>query len=170
MPGERRVRMGRIVGVSGVRGWVKLESWAEPRLAIFDYQPWLLETGPGEFRELRGARGREQGKGLVAELPGVTDRDQAAALTGVPIWVPRAALPPLGTDEYYWTDLEELEVVTVEGTALGRVDHLFDTGVHPVLVVRDGDRERLIPFVPGQHVRSVDLDAGRIVVDWDPDF
>ena len=165
----KRVRVGRIVGLHGVQGQVKLESWTEPRIQIFRYQPWLL-TAPGMEQEMNGVRGRAQGKGSVATLPGIEDRDQAAALIGCEITVSRDVLPPPSPGEFYWTDLEGLEVVTSEDTHLGRVSHLFATGANDVMVVKDGERERLIPFVQGPYVHSVDIDAGRIVVDWDPEF
>jgi 16S rRNA processing protein RimM len=166
----RRVLIGRIVGLYGVQGWLKIESWAEPRMKIFDYQPWLLGTAPGMETQIAGAKGRQQGKGMVAQLPGIDDREQAAALIGVDIHVAREQLPPPGKDEYYWVDLEGLEVVTMEDVVLGRVSHLFATGANDVVVVRDGERERLIPFIQGSYVRSVDMSAKRMVVDWDPEF
>jgi 16S rRNA processing protein RimM len=166
----RRVLIGRIVGLYGVQGWLKIESWAEPRMRIFDYQPWLLDTAPGGEMQVTGVKGRPQGKGIVAWLPGVDDREQAAALIGTDIHVAREQLPAPAEGEYYWVDLEGLEVVTTEGVMLGRVSHLFATGANDVVVVRDGARERLVPFVQGSYVRSVDLSAGRMVVDWDPEF
>jgi len=166
----RRVLIGRIVGLYGVQGWLKIESWAEPRMKIFDYQPWLLNTAPGVETQIAGAKGRQQGKGMVAQLPGIDDREQAAALIGMDIHVAREQLPPPGKDEYYWVDLEGLEVVTTEDVVLGRVSHLFATGSNDVVVVRDGARERLIPFIQGSYVRLVDMSAKRMVVDWDPEF
>ena len=161
--------VGKIVGLSGLRGEVKLESYTEPRTRIFSYQPWLLKSGSGEA-EISGSRGREQGKGVVATLPGIEDRDAAVPLVGTEIWVRRSALPRSKKGEYYWADLEGLEVATVEGAELGRVSHLIATGANDVLVVNDGKRERLIPFVLDDYVREVDFDAGRITVDWDPEF
>ena len=166
----RRVLMGRIVGLYGVQGWLKIESWSEPRTRIFDYQPWQLVSAPGTEIEVAGVKGRPQGKGLVCHLPDVDDREKAAALVGRDIYVARELLPPPGKDEYYWVDLEGLEVVTTEGVPLGRVTHLFATGANDVVVVRDEARERLIPFIQGSYVRSVDLAGGRMVVDWDPEF
>ena len=166
----RRVLIGRIVGLYGVQGWLKIESWAEPRMKIFDYQPWLLSTESGSETQIAGAKGRQQGKGMVAQLPGIDDREQAAALIGMDIHVAREQLPPPGKDEYYWVDLEGLEVVTTEDVVLGRVSHLFATGSNDVVVVRDGARERLIPFIQGSYVRLVDMSAKRMVVDWDPEF
>jgi 16S rRNA processing protein RimM len=166
----RRVLVGRIVGLYGVQGWLKIESWTEPRTQIFKYQPWLLSSAPDQETEIKGITGRPQGKGLIAKLPEVDDRDGAAALVGYDIYVARELLPPPRKDEYYWVDLEGLEVVTTEGAMLGRVTHLFATGANDVVVVKDGERERLIPFVQGVYVRSVDLSGGRMVVDWDPEF
>jgi 16S rRNA processing protein RimM len=162
--------MGRIVGVFGVNGEVKLESWAEPRERIFEYQPWQLVSAPGTEREVRGVKGRRQGKGLVARLPGIDDRDRAATCVGSEILVARELLPKPAEGEYYWADLEGMQVVTENGTALGTVSHVIATGANDVLVVRDGARERLLPFVVGDCVKEVQADQRRIVVDWDPEF
>jgi 16S rRNA processing protein RimM len=165
---EKFVLLGKVVGVHGVRGELKLESYTEPRTQIFRYSPLLMRSAAGE-RTIDGCRGRAQGKGIVAELPGVDGRDAAMALVGTEIWVARSALPKAKPGEYYWCDLEGLEVVTVEGVSLGKVSHLVATGANDVLVVNDAERERLIPFLPGQFVTEVDLE-GRITVDWDPEF
>ncbi len=166
----RRVLVGRIVGLYGVQGWLKIESWTEPRLRIFDYQPWQLGTAPGTVTRIDGVSGRSQGKGMVAHLPGVDDREQAALLVGQDIHVAREQLPATATGEYYWADMEGLEVFTSDGAGLGVVSHLFATGANDVVVVRDGVRERLIPFIQGSVVVLVDLAARRMVVDWEPDF
>lgn len=166
----RRVLLGRIVGVHGVRGAVKLESFTEPRLAIFDYKPWLLEGDTGRFEEIVEAHGHAQGKGIIAMLPGITDRDAASIWIGARIWVSREALPEPESGEFYQTDLEGLQVVNEAGDDLGRVSHLFDNGAHEVLVTRDeAGRERLIPYVADVYVKAVDLDAARITVDWNKD-
>ncbi len=164
----RRILLGRVAGAFGVRGELKLLSWTDPRDALFTYQPWILRAGDAE-REVSGVRGRDTGKLVVARFPGVDTREQAEAMAGTEIWVPRERLPAPAPGEYYWVDLEGLAVVTVDGVPLGTVSHLFETGANPVMVVT-GERERLLPFVVGPYVVSVDFDAGRIVVDWDPDF
>jgi len=166
---ERRILLGRIVGAFGVRGEIKLESWTEPRSAIFNYQPWILRSPNGQESELKGARGRDTGKHLVARFPGIEDRDTVEAMHGTEVFVARSALPPPKPEEYYWVDLEGLDVKTVDGVVLGQVSHLFSTGANDVVVVR-GDRERMIPFVQPDFVVSVDFDANLVVVDWDPEF
>src|SRR3954471_24851289 len=110
---DRLLLLGKIVGLSGVQGAVKLESYTEPRMRLFSYQPWHLRQ-EGQDRELTGVRGREQGKGIVATVPEVHDRDTAARLIGAEIWVARSALPKPKQGEFYWVDLEQLEVLTLE--------------------------------------------------------
>jgi len=162
----RMLVLGHISGVYGVRGWVKVHSETDPRDNILRYRPWYL----GDSRRLcKVAEGRLHGKGLVARIDGCDDRDRAAALVGQEIAVTRDQLPPPRADEFYWADLEGLRVETLNGAALGRIDHLFATAANDVMVVM-GDRERLLPFVWEQVVREVDFEKGRVRVDWDPDF
>lgn len=160
----RLLVLGRIAGLYGVRGWVRVFSETDPRDNILRYSPWCLGDARHEVAE-----GRVHGKGLVARLVGCDDRDQAALLVGQPIAIRRDQLPPPRPDEFYWADLEGLEVRTRDGVDLGTVDHLFATGANDVLVVR-GERERLVPFIWGQVVEDVDFAAGVLRVDWDPDF
>ena len=160
--------LGRINGVFGVQGWVKVFSWTRPRDNLFAYGDWQVNTHSG-WRKMEVAEWRPQGKGLVARLQGVDDRDQAAALVGCDVAVMRKQLPAPEEDSWYWFDVVGLNVVTGDGRDLGEVHSLMETGANDVLVVR-GERERLIPFTMGHAVREVDLQSGRLVVDWDPDF
>lgn len=168
MAAARRVALGQINGLYGVRGWVKVFSHTQPRENILGYSPWQLHLA-GEWRELAVETGRTHGKGVIAKLAGIDDRDAAAALHGAEIAVWREQLPPPAAGEFYWADLEGLAVQTLQGTALGTVSHLIETGSNDVLVV-DGERERLIPFLMGQTVIRVDVENGLLVVDWDPEF
>ena len=165
---ERRILLGRVLGAFGVRGELKIQSFTDPESAVLRYQPWLLRHA-GSEREITGVKGRQTAKGVNATMPGIEDRDAAQALAGAEIWVPRDRLPPPKPGEYYWVDLEGLEVVNAEGIVLGRVSHLFDTAANQVMVVQ-GERERLIPFLMDSFITRVDFDARRIEVDWDADF
>ena len=160
--------LGEFAGVYGVKGWLRIRSFTQPVENILGYTTWFVGKGadwtPRALRE-----GRSHGKGLIARLDGIEDRDDAARLVGQQIAVPREALPATDEDEFYWADLEGLRVETIDGVDLGTVERLIETGANDVLVVR-GDRERLIPFVRPTVVREIDLDAARIRVDWDPDF
>lgn len=162
------VQLGTISGLYGVKGWVKVYSFTDPRENILRYRRWILFQD-GKQTEVELDSGRVHGKGIVARIQGVEDRDAAAKLLGAQIKVQRSALPPPEEGSWYWRDLFGLEVVTTEGVVLGKVSSLIETGANDVLVV-EGDRERLVPFVTGQYVKRVDLDAGTIEVDWDPDF
>jgi 16S rRNA processing protein RimM len=162
------VVLGRINGLYGVRGWVKIYSYTEPRDNILSYTPWLVHY-QGQWREMRLVEGRTQGKGVVAHIQGFDDRDLAATLIGSEIAISRTQLPPSAPDEYYWADLEGCRVVTAGGIELGTVSGLFETGANDVMVVK-GEREHLLPFVQPDVVRRVDLDGRLIEVDWDPDF
>ena len=167
MDTERRILLGRVLGAFGVRGELKLHSFTDPPAKVLKYQPWVL-VHRGVEREIANARGRDTAKGVLLTLPEVVDRDQAEALAGAEIWVPRSRLPAPKPGEYYWVDLEGLRVVNREGVLLGTVSHLFETAANAVMVVA-GDRERLVPFLD-DFVLGVDFDARQVTVDWDPDF
>lgn len=156
------------MGVFGVRGWVRVMSHTEPRENILTYPNWQVRRGES-WQTLRLLEGRLQGKGVVVSLEGLEDRDIAHGLIGCDVAVHRDELQPLADNEFYWSDLQGFDVVTTDGVTLGQVDRLFETGANDVLVVR-GEREHLIPMVFEQYVMDVDLDAGRIEVDWDPEF
>ena len=160
--------LGRVSGLFGVKGWVKVYSHTSPREGILRYKTWYLKRET-DWQAYELAAGQAQSKGVVAKLAGFEDRDQAAKLIDLDIGVRREQLPKLKPGEYYWSDLEGLRVENLDGVELGVVSHLFETGANDVLVVK-GERERLIPYTRGEAVREVDLQAGIILVDWDPDF
>ena len=166
---DRMITVGRLHGAFGVRGEVKLDSFTDPERAIARYQPWVLRDARGQERACEGATVRAGGKGLVATLPGIQDRDAAEATRGIDVLVPRAALPAPAPGEFYWVDLEGLRVVNLDGADFGTVSHLFSTGANDVLVAQ-GERERMIPFVRPDVIREVDFEAGTVTVDWDADF
>ncbi|WP_456416633.1 ribosome maturation factor RimM [Thiolapillus sp.] len=164
---ERLVTLGRISGLHGVQGWLKVFSDTRPRENILTYSPWYLQRGQGWEKWLPEA-GRRQGKLVLVKLQGCNDRETARELMEAAIAVRRSQLP-VTADEFYWADLEGMQVVTCRGVNLGRVSHLFETGANDVLVVR-GEKERLIPWIWEQVIQDVDLEQGRIRVDWDPEF
>ncbi len=161
------VVLGRISGLFGVKGWVKVYSYTEPREAVLEYRRWLL-SGKDGWQEATVAEGQRHGKTIIARIDGYVDRDQAAELIGTEIAVPRDELPETEEDRFYWSDLEGLRVVHRDGTELGRVAYLLETGANDVMVVQ-GEQERLIPFVMGEVILGVDLADGRIDVDWEWD-
>lgn len=165
---SRKLLVGRISGVFGVQGWVKVYSDTDPRDNIVHYPCWYLQRN-GQWQAVEVEDGRLQGRLVVAKLRGVNDRDAALALRDVPIAIDRDELETLEEGEYYWADLIGLRVVTLDGVTLGRVERLIETGANDVLVVT-GERERLIPYIREQVIDTIDLAVGEIRVDWDPDF
>ena len=165
------IELGHINGAYGVKGWVKVFSLTRPMDSILEYPIWQLQTrtGNGNQISVEVLQGRRQGKGIVARISACDDRDQAAALRGARITVNADQLAALDEGDYYWRDLVGLAVQNRQGVDFGRVISLMETGNNDVLVVK-GDRERLIPYLPGNSVIDVDLAGGRMVVDWDAEF
>ncbi len=161
------VVLGRISGFFGVRGWVKVYSYTEPREAVLNYKSWLLASN-GDWRTAEVAEGKRHGKTIIARIEGIDDRDQAAKLIGCDIGVPRGEMPETDEGQYYWSDLEGLQVKTKNGTELGKVEYLLETGANDVMVI-NGEQEYLVPFVIDDVVLDVDLAAGVITVDWEWD-
>ena len=159
--------MGRIVGSFGVQGWVKVKSFAEAPDALGTFPTWIVSTREGE-REIAVEDFEVHSKGPVAKLAGIGDREAADALRGAEVAVTREELGDAEEGTLFWVDLVGLAVVDEAGTQLGEVEGLFETGETSVLIVK-GAKERLIPFVP-QYVKAVDREAGRITVDWKPDY
>ena len=165
---EKWVILGRVSGVFGVKGWLKVQSYTEPRDNIVGFGAWTLRMN-GVDHAFDVEEGHSHAGSVVAKLHGLDDRDKARDWVGADIVVQREQLPKIAAGELYWTDLEGLEVRTTTGTVLGTVDHLLATGGNDVLVL-DSSPRLLIPFVAGDVVKEVDLKAGLIVVDWSPDY
>ncbi len=165
--GQGLVTVGRVDGVFGVLGWLKIYSYTRPRDNILTYSRWKLSDG-GSWIPFKVLARRRQGAGFVASLHGISDRDSAAEWIGSEIAVDREALPENAAGEYYWADLIGLGVFNQDGLSLGEITGLLETGANDVLVV-SGTRERLIPFVVPYYVQEVDLQRGCVVVHWHPD-
>ena len=163
-----KLTLGKISGVFGVRGWVKVFSRTSPAKGILKYHPWLLKQ-QGEWKKYNVINGRQQGKSIVAQLEGVDDRDRAYSLIGTEIAIKTDQLPKLQSGEYYWADLEGMTVMTKNAENLGKVGWLFETGSNDVLVV-EGEKERLIPWIMDEVIISIDREESTIIVDWDPEF
>ncbi|MBC7941158.1 MAG: ribosome maturation factor RimM [Chitinophagaceae bacterium] len=180
------VEVGRVIGAWGVKGAIKVKPFAADPQALFCSKRWYLK--PNDLPRPPGARAgaaavppllrvvqaREQGDGVVATVHDIADRDAAQALAGARVFVPRGSFPTPEAGEFYWVDLIGLPVANRQGLALGTVVGLLETGPHCVLrIAPDAGavaaiEECLIPFVDA-YVDSVDLQARRIVVDWDAD-
>lgn len=185
--GSEHILLGEVSGVSGVKGWVKVFSHTSPRVKITEYKTWQIKSSNkptqmdgDHWKSVNVLQGRAQGKNIVAQIEGITDRDQATALIGSSIAIEREQLKDLPKGEYYWKDLIGLTVKTIKDEELGVIDWLFDTGSNDVIVVKgEGvisektgkhEPERMIPFLMDEVVISVDLEERLMIVDWSYDF
>ena len=156
-----QITLGRIVGVHGVRGWVKLHSDCRPREAILGYREFIATRPNGDSFTLKLNTGREQGKSIVAHFTNYNDRDAAMQLIGLNLSIKREQLPATAANEFYWTDLIGLTVVNRQQQILGSV---IKTGADKKAA------ELLIPLVVGVYVDSADFDKQILHVDWESDW
>lgn len=162
--------VGKINGASGIKGWVKVYSYTDPKENILNYSPWFLKLD-GQWQQVSIVNGREQGKTVVVQLDGCNDRNTAESYHGVEIAIAESQLPKLEEGEYYWRDLVGLSVVNLAGQELGTVKKMMETGANDVLVVKTASKEELlIPYVPEYSVMKVDLESKQITVDWELDY
>ena len=158
---EALIELGRAAGSYGVHGWMKV---AGDRAVLAALAAWWLDGV-----ERRVEHTKMHSAWLLAKLAGIETREQALALKGKAIAVPRAALPEPADGIYYWADLVGLEVVNLQGLVLGVVKGMLSSGAQDVMELADAQRTRLLPWVPAV-VKRVDLDARRIDVDWGADW
>jgi 16S rRNA processing protein RimM len=162
------VTLGTINGVYGVKGWVKVYSYTSPIENILNYKTWqLCKNNQNKAVRLEG--GKKHGKGIIAKLEGYDDRNAVEILLKSEIKVARDSLPELPEGEYYWGDLQGLQVTNMANINFGKVDHLFETGANDVMVVK-GEKERLIPFVQDIYIKDINLHDKTMLVDWPEDF
>jgi len=162
---DRHIIIGKVTGVYGVRGWIKVLSYTRPKENIFNYRSWWLGQDR-QWLEYTLDQGKIHGKGLIANLHDVTDRDRACELMDADIAIAREQLPELDGDHYYWCDLIGLEVINQKDEVLGTVIEVTETVANDVLIV-EGAQRWLIPFVRDVYVIDVNLERASIRVDWD---
>jgi 16S rRNA processing protein RimM len=173
------VEVGYIAGAQGVAGAVKVAAQSSDAAALLHTKQWWLRPADAKKSSFAPTSyavksKRRQGDDLVVTLVGLTDRDQAQAMVGATIHLPRSAFPKPKANEFYWVDLIGCDVFNRDGVRLGAVLGLIDTGVHSVLRVGEAGAtaavdERLIPFVDA-YVDKADPQARRVDVDWGLDF
>jgi len=161
------VIIGKFGSPHGIRGWVKVHSFTQPLDNILNYHPWLFKL-KNHWEPLVYTEVEQHGNQLLVKLKDCEDRNTAESYTNKEIGLYREQLPALPEGEYYWKDLEGLNVMNKQGNCLGKVDYLFETGSNDVLVVK-GDKEYLIPYLPGSTILKVDLAEKVIFVEWDPE-
>lgn len=161
--------VGRLGRPHGIKGWLKVYSFTDPLENLFNYSEWFLGQNNEFSQTIRYDEWLLQNTLFLVKLPGCDTPEQAKEYTNLDIAIPRDLLPELDANDYYWTDLEGLKVISSQDqTELGTLDHLFSTGSNDVMVVK-GDKERLIPYIKNVVV-EVNVAEGYLVVDWDKNF
>jgi 16S rRNA processing protein RimM len=160
------IQLGFVGAPFGVRGWIKLRSHTDPPERLLEHRSLVLGQG-SVWQSYRIEASGRSGGALTVKLAGIEDRDQAQALRGAQVCVPRSELPQRDDRDFYRADLIGCDVVNLEGVVLGKVQHFIETPAQVLMVVR-GTQEFWIPAVP-QHLRRVDLPERRLVVDWNAD-
>lgn len=168
---EKMITLGRISAAYGIKGWARVYSYTDPIDNILSYQPWHLRHTEG-WQQIEVLDSRRQGKGIIARLASCETRDDVESFIGTEIAVPESRLAQLGDGDYYWSQLQGLAVINIDNQRFGVVHHLLETGANDVLVVHADDasmdgQERLIPYLVDKVVKSVDLEAGEMIIDWD---
>lgn len=160
------IAAGKITGVHGIRGMLKVLAYAGNPASLLQYDRWHVKRGHETIVFILEKGQVYQEKGLLLKFKGLDTPEAGKLWVGAELLLDRSLLPDL-EHGYYWADLEGLKVYTVEGLYLGMVSHLFETGANDVLVVKDGGHELLIPYVPGHIVMEVNIEEGKLVVDWE---
>lgn len=157
--------IGRLGAPYGIKGWLHLISYTDPPDNIFDYTDWHLQK-TNQLTPIKIDSYRQHGKGHVIKLTHINDREAAMQHKGLDIVIDRAQLPTTEADEYYWSDLIGLTVITTTGQTLGIVDYLFETGSNDVIVTK-GEKQHFIPYIDDV-IKKIDLANHTIQVDWEP--
>ena len=148
MIAERRlVPIGRVLHAHGTEGEVVVHPYLNDMIYYDRLRQVTIGRKDGQLQAYRVQQVRTAGERLLVQLDACSSSEAARPLSGADLYAPRDELPPPGAGEFYWFDLEGLAVYTQEGDFLGRVEDFFPTGSNEVLVVRDGAREILLPFI-----------------------
>jgi len=164
---DRIVILGKIAGAFGVKGWIKVKSYTEPLDNILGYETWQLGRD-GKWMPVKIEDARVTDKGVLAKLEGMNSPEEVRLKVGLELGVWRSEMPSPEPGEFYLSDLEGIEAMSSNGERLGRVDHFRSTPAGTVMVIQ-GEQEHWVPFVKDRIVK-VELDAGRIVLDWSVDW
>ena len=171
------IQVGHITGAYGLRGGIRVSPYSLDADALLSVKTWWLDKP--SLRPVQVRNAKSHSGDVTATLVDVTDRETAEALKGATVQVSRADFPELPEDEYYWTDLIGLDTVNLQGEALGKVTDMMHNGAQSILrITPEADPnaapdakapERLVPFVD-QYVKTVDLQARLITLDWGLDY
>ncbi len=167
-PDTHYVIVGKLGKSYSVHGWLKVQSFTEPKENLLNYHPWYINR-QHKWSILDLSEVKNIGNTFIAKINHIDSPEQTKQYTNVPIAIHSLQLPPLAENEYYWKDLIGLTVNNLAGNCLGKIDYIFNSGAHPIIVVK-GNKEYLIPYLNDHFVISIDLTQQKMIVDWDINF
>lgn len=165
---DKWIIVGRFGRPHGVKGFITVHSFTEPRENILKYPKWRAKIN-NQWQHLEIAHAEVNHKAILAKVDGYQDRESVSRLTNVEIAVSTDTLPDLDDGEYYWFELIGMKVMNQQGVSFGSVREILSTGAHDVLVVH-GEHKHLIPYVYDKFIISINKQEGMITVDWDENF
>ena len=169
MEDDKKIYLGKITGVHGIKGWLKIQSFSSPPENILNYPLWIISNrGQEGFYSVE--KGRKHSNKIIVKLEKIDDRTKAESLINSKIKIRRSELPKLSNESHYWSDLEGLSVLNSEEKLIGIVDSLIETGANDVMVVNTTkDKRILIPFVMHEIIKEVSIELNYVKVDWQID-
>jgi len=166
MEDDKKIYLGKITGVHGIKGWLKIQSFSSPPENILNYPSWIINN-QGEEELYSIEQGRKQNNKIVVKLEKIDDRNTAESLINSKIQIQRSDLPKLSNENYYWSDLVGLSVLNSEEKVIGKIESLIETGANDVMVIITLKDERiLIPFVMHEIIKEVNVELNYIKIDW----
>lgn len=170
-PPNNIVIVGQLGRPHGVKGLLRMQVFGSETVNLLQSATWLLKKKNNDWHPIKALSVTPKPGYLLVKLEGVEDRDAAQSLTNKDVAVYASELPHLNEGEYYWNELIGLTVINKAGIHLGQIIDLMETGANDVLVLKDEKGvERLIPYLPGDYVLTVDLKNKQMTVDWDENF
>jgi 16S rRNA processing protein RimM len=168
------VEIGTVIEAYGIRGALKIRPFSNDPVALLAAkQVWFVNAKNPQFnREYDVYSVRMHSGSVLLELVGLTDRDIALNLKSSVVAIPRSQFPTPDTDEYYWTDLMDVQIYNLAQEHIGKVVEIVDNSAQTVLIIEDDDKKQhLIPFVESFIIEvHLESDPKRIVVDWQKDW
>lgn len=161
------VIIGRFGRPHGIKGFITVQSFTEPRDNILTYTDWHILINK-KWQPINIIKLEVPQKAIIALVEGYTEREVVAQLTNAEIAIPRDKLAKLEPGEYYWHQLIGMKVINQKGDAFGKVVDIMATGANDVLVVK-GDKRHLIPYILDKYVLDINESQQLITVDWDVD-
>lgn len=167
MQNDKTINIGKVIGLHGVKGWLKILSFSSPPENIFNYKSLIISNKYiNQIFHIEDSR--KQGKKILIKLDNIDDRTSAESLKESDIYIQRSDLPQLSEDTYYWEDLLGFNVFNQNNIKIGNVDSFIETGSNDVLIVKTAKNKNiLIPFIMNKSIKIVNIESHYITVDWE---